>query len=422
MNLAGQLLSVVSEAFAVSEQAYDLELSQHEHALGLAGEYRFTRTIPPKFFTGDPEALRDGRYLLVLSLNHKFVRPPWPPLVASEIAALRGSPEQRFAVCSGYLHQRTIYSFFANFKPVVDGMGFDPNNLFDHVFFLDVLPFFSVRSAAHSERELSRLSGTLFELNRAAIEAVVTSVRPAAIHLNGRTAFSALGLWGQGSPSWSRRYLDHPTRAGACWLEHATVELCGQKLPAFRSNFLRTVYGPNSTEQRFELGQCIANPSLATARGPAAGRVVAEPRRSSHGTPGDQAEFLALVQDLLRDKTGQEPRPENTHGHSIALGDQLRLWVEAVTRRRGYPPAPDGLLLRVRIGSDDVLQRRRLARVYREMAASVPPGATLHAQDDGGHTQQRWIETFWIHDGDMDADLETADVLIDWWRSQLASH
>lgn len=417
MALRDLLHAIVNKSFEVSADAYAEELSDHERELGLHGDQSFSRKIRPKFFTGEPEALEPGSYILALSLNHKATT---DSRAIAEVEALNSGPEQHFASCSNYFRGASIYPFYRNFEPVLRGMGVDAARLGADVFFMDALPFFSRRSRSHGADELRRLRGRFIDLNREAVKSVLTSVPPSAILINGKTAFAITSLWSDGAIDWKRHFLENETRAGACWVDLADAELFGVRVKLVRTNFLRSIYGPNSVEQRHELGQIIAHHHTVAARArPPKGQVAAQPRPNRQGYAGDQAEFLDLIGDLLHARTGQPAEDEDCHGRKVHIGDGYWLWVEAVTRRRGYPPAPEGLLLRVRVGADGEARRLRLGQIYAGLEA--PENATLHAQHVG-EAEQRWIETFWVHGGDMDEDLEIAEALVDWWLARVRGH
>jgi len=117
MSLADSLREIVKRAFQYSHAEYEAELATVNRRLGLSGELAFRSEVRPKFFTGDPEALVPGRYLLVLSLNHKYSR---KPDVEQEYERLNQSATEHFESCAHYFETGS-FSFFTNFVPVLKG-------------------------------------------------------------------------------------------------------------------------------------------------------------------------------------------------------------------------------------------------------------------------------------------------------------
>ena len=268
MGLATKLRDIVDRSFTVSQLTYAAALSAHNAMLGLDGDLAFRPEVRPKFFTGNPDALLPGGYLLALSLNHKYAPGPG---ISGELDALNAGPAEHYVSCVNYFKRYRPYRFYTNFAPVLRGMGLKAPELGKHVFFMDALPFFSARSRPLTPADLRRMGGGLVELNREAIRAVVTEAPPAALFVNGRTAYSALEAWSDGPVKWRSHVLAGRTSVGPCTVEVAQVSLFGVTARAVRSNFLRSVYGPNSNEQCLELGELLgATGPLATRDGASA--------------------------------------------------------------------------------------------------------------------------------------------------------
>lgn len=415
--LAVQLRELVETAFRVTAEEYAAEVSRHNASLGLAGDFSFVTDVRPKFWTGDPVSIRPGAYVLVISLNHKFTR---APTVDAEVSDLNESSEAHYRACAEHFTRHRVYSFYRNFAPVLNEMGL---GLASHAFFMDALPFFSRRSRRLSAPEIRGCEGRLVELNREAVRCVVTSAPPALVYVNGTTAQSALESWGAADVDWRAHYLASATSAGQCRVDLARLHLFGVPIRAVRSNFLRSVYGPNSRDQLRELGALMATFDEAFER-PARRRLghlrVAEPRPTARDFDGDHDAFLRLTAALLQSRFGRLPKSEGGRGHSVALQAGIRLYVEAVTRNlAGYPIEPGELLMRVRVGADkDEDRRRALGQMFTAIRAEQPEGATFKAQDADAD-RPRWVETYWVHEGDMNADLELAETLVDWWLATL---
>jgi|SRR5712671_973436 len=254
MCLSAKLRDIITRAFEVSQEAYAAELTEHNAVLGLSGDFAFRSEVRPKFFTGNPDSLKPSSYLLVLSLNHKYKPGPG---TNEELAALNVGPADHFMSCVNYFETDEPYVFYKRFKPVLEGMGFRPARLGMRVFFMDALPFFSSESRSLTPADLRKVGGPFAELNREAVRAVVTEVQPAALFINGKTAFSALETWGGGSVAWRDRVLANTTQVGTCKVEVSQVSLFGMSVRAVRSNFLRSVHGPNSNAQCQELGELL---------------------------------------------------------------------------------------------------------------------------------------------------------------------
>ena len=233
------------------------------------------------------------------------------------------------------------------------GMGYRLGRLGMDVFFMDALPFFSAQSRAVGVDELRGLGGKLVHLNSEAVRAVVTAVPPAAVHLNGSTAFSAAAAWGE-PVEWSRQELRNRTAAGSCQVGTARLKLFGVPLWAVRSNFLRTKKGPNSNEQLLELGTLLAGDD---ANGDAVADV-ANPRTAA-----------SIGDTWVPPRVGQSVRVWRNYGTFMARHRGKPTYATSEKDRDGLDAVtPDEDLVVVRIDGDNFFctrQDRRTIRVHK---------------------------------------------------------
>jgi hypothetical protein len=245
-----------SEVHSVNEQ------------LGYVGtDYQFTADVPPKFITGNPEDVAGNRYLLVMSLNHRYVPAARGP-GAEDYCALRGSVESHLRTCLDYFRQPPplIYGFFTNLEQVLRGFDASGNAEFDlyqvlrkQTLFIDHLPYFSIRSGDYPGILKQRAATD----NRKFIETLLKELPPRAVLLSGKATGRAFDPHPDAPFGGVKNYSEHQSkdrsRVGPFRYKVGSLEVAaGTTVRVVACNFVGSIYGPNTNDQKYELGTVLA--------------------------------------------------------------------------------------------------------------------------------------------------------------------
>ncbi len=264
------LRDLVAETLKRWAEEGEAEVQSINRQLGYAGsDKQFVADVPPKFITGNPSyaAASKNGYILVVSLNHRYVRNAVGH-VAEDYAALRSNAEDHLAACLDYFRQprRRIYGFFTGFRHVLAGFnaagdsGLDLHQaLCQQTLFVDHLPYFSIKSGDYPGTLTQRAAMD----NRRFIETLIAEVPPRSVLLSGKAAKRAFDP-DPGAPFGGvSDYRDHRSKAqtadGPFTYKAGTFKLPrGGSIRVVGCNFLGRRSGPNSKAQQFELGTLLA--------------------------------------------------------------------------------------------------------------------------------------------------------------------
>lgn len=239
--------------------------------LGYTGTNKaFVADVPPKFLTGNPAEVGASPrgYLLIVSLNHRYV-PDASGAVAADYSALRRNVTDHVASCLYYFHQPSnqIYSFFTKFEHVLAGFNAGIEQDFNiytalrkQTLFIDHLPYFSVKSGDFPGALQQRAAVD----NRRFIENLIRAMPPKAILLNGKAASRALdrnsGVPFGGVHRYSIEQSKAQSQVGSFRYRLGVLEVPGGlSIRVVGCNFVASIYGPNTSEQKRELGTILAN-------------------------------------------------------------------------------------------------------------------------------------------------------------------
>src|SRR5262249_53491261 len=136
----------------------------------------------------------------------------------------------------------------------------DPNARYRRfMFFMEGVPFFSKKSAPFRQPLRSL---RLLTLNREALRLVLSRCPPRTILLNGKETHKLLDsndAFGEVGPWCSQQLTGTTGNRLTCEIGRTVLRTAASgSIPVVRCNFIRTMHGPNSREQCFELGQLLA--------------------------------------------------------------------------------------------------------------------------------------------------------------------
>ncbi len=281
---ASRLLTAASSAWwrvhRSDPSAYERDLARLNEVTGWRDPYQqvaywYPRhgermLMPPKFFAGDALALHK-RFVASMSLNHAVLPRTRKPF-AKELAEQQ-SEEGAAAAHAAYFSRDYAYARF--FRPrgevlraYAATIGLPPVGTSDFwrdenrrlAFYVEAFPTRSVRFALPPRRPTQQvLERTVFvcAINSIVHRVVLRLLRPTRVLMAGRASWelwpdSSAAALGDNVSRLVRRY-------GKCSVFRSRVvgELDGLPTTIVRSNFLRTVHGPNSTAELHRLGSRV---------------------------------------------------------------------------------------------------------------------------------------------------------------------
>jgi hypothetical protein len=226
--------------------------------------------MPPKFFGGDPLALHEC-FVASMSLNHAVLPPTSKPF-AEELAEQQNDADA-FTAHSSYFSKPYAYAKF--FQPrgevlhaYANNIGVQPvesrkswralNRQFS--FYIEAFPTRSVRFARPPLAPArTELESTVFvcAINSVVHDIVLRLLRPTRVLLAGQTSWE---MWPDSGADARGEDVGLLVRSnGKCrvFRNRAISAIHGGSMTVVRSNFLRTVYGPNSTAELRLLGHDV---------------------------------------------------------------------------------------------------------------------------------------------------------------------
>ncbi len=211
-------------------------------------------TLPPKFFGGDPALLHQD-FVLAISLNHKTPKDSNSDEVTDFQTRDACLQAHRHYFRQAYVYRRffapraTVLSTYAAARKLSVPEDWRAINE-QYSLYLEGYPTFS-QNFREPRAPRDRLEDEVFvmALNRLAHKVVLGLLRPRAVLLAGRATWSLLMS--------SNPIQVEPKCLGT--LDHVALDPLAAPCAVLRCNFLRTVYGPNTTTELEELGRLLGN-------------------------------------------------------------------------------------------------------------------------------------------------------------------
>lgn len=284
-DTAAQLLERINGAwwcvYAQNPDGYSSDLDRLNRAAGWDGEHSQTGEwhcaagrdflMPPKFFGGDPRSL-DENFVASMSLNHA-VLPSGNAAFKDELTEQQ-SAEAAFDAHCNYFSRSYAYAPFFRARAQVLRAFAQARKLPDippqadwqelnrrYAFYLELFPTRSRRfrplPLGWDYHEL-RTASFVMALNAAVHDVVLRVLRPGSVLLAGKNTWTAWpddDLAPRGSDV--GRLVRASARPCPVYMTYAWSALSTRHVRVVRTNFLRTVYGPNSDAELRKLGKDV---------------------------------------------------------------------------------------------------------------------------------------------------------------------
>lgn len=282
--VAAELLARANETWwrvhQLDTSAYERDLHRLNELTGWQGIHAQRATwrsshgaevlMPPKFFAGDPLALHD-HFIASISLNHAVLSPnsaSFAEELQEQQNTLDAFAAHRLYFSKGYAYSKffrprgEVLRAYATAVGILSvGAPADWRELNRTLsIYIEAYPTRSpkfVLPPLAPSRAVVETSVFVCAINAVVHDIVIRLLRPRRVLLAGRASWQ---LWPDSSTSDLGVDVSHLVRpGGACavFRNFALGSIRGESTTVVRCNFLRTVYGPNSSDELRALGEQV---------------------------------------------------------------------------------------------------------------------------------------------------------------------